>query len=101
MASCPYNETASEFAAQVLEAIGKPSPHRLSQAVPLWTPEDVHFWVTQIGFENVADKFLEHRVDGDMLLKASEEHLINDIGMKSYFDRMRFIRELNSLKVIP
>lgn len=39
---------ASKLAAEALKIIGEKIPHKLSQQVPLWTVDDVVYWVTQV-----------------------------------------------------
>jgi hypothetical protein len=48
IASSP-NPVASRLAAEALKVIGEKIPHKLSQQVPLWTVEDVAYWVSQVG----------------------------------------------------
>lgn len=97
VASCP-NAVASKYAAQALRLIGEEVPHKLSQQVPLWSPEDVEEWVKQIGFSEYAASFVESRVDGDLLLQLTEENLREDIGLHNGIHRKRFTRELQKLK---
>lgn len=97
VASSP-NAIASKFAAQALRLIGEEIPHKLTQQVPLWTIEDVKEWVKQIGFGKFNGQFEDSRVDGDLLLKLSEDMLLNDIGVKNGILRQRFLRELTTLK---
>ena len=47
IASSP-NTVASKLAAEALKMIGEKIPHKLSQQVPLWTVDDVVYWVTQV-----------------------------------------------------
>uniref|UniRef100_A0A915KQR1 ADP-ribosyl cyclase/cyclic ADP-ribose hydrolase n=1 Tax=Romanomermis culicivorax TaxID=13658 RepID=A0A915KQR1_ROMCU len=98
VASYP-EEVAPKFATLALEIIGAEVPYKLSQQVPLWSVEDVQYWVTQIGFENYAIAFQEQKVDGDLLLLLTDKELEVDIDMKSSLLRKRFMRELDSLKI--
>lgn len=98
IASKPSDSMAVIFASKVLETVGEVLPRRLGQMVPSWTVDDVQFWVTQIGFGDVAHNFAKFRVDGDLLLRTTEECLIKEIGLLSKYERMRFERELMSLK---
>lgn len=91
VASCP-NAVASKYAAQALRLIGEEVPHKLSQQVPLWSPEDVEEWVKQIGFSEIAPRFVESRVDGDLLLQLNDENLREDIGLKNGIKRRRYVR---------
>ncbi|XP_059147175.1 NAD(+) hydrolase sarm1-like isoform X2 [Physella acuta] len=93
------NTVASKLAAEALKIIGEKIPHKLSQQVPLWTVDDVVYWVTQIGFEDYAGKFRESRVDGDILLILTDDDLHQGLGMESSIVRKRFARELKSLKI--
>lgn len=47
VASSP-NAVASKLAREALQVIGEEVPHKLSQQVPLWTPEDVTHWVSEV-----------------------------------------------------
>ena len=53
---------------------------------------------SQINFSQFAEDFVRSRMDGDLLLRMTEEMLKNDIGMANGILRNRFMRELNSLK---
>ncbi|CAI9740814.1 NAD(+) hydrolase sarm1 [Octopus vulgaris] len=97
LASSP-NATASKLAIEALRIIGEEIPHKLTQQVPLWTAEDVSYWVNQIGFTEYADRFEDCRVDGDLLLVISEYDLQDSIRMTPSITRKRFIRELKQLK---
>ncbi|XP_035210783.1 NAD(+) hydrolase sarm1-like isoform X2 [Stegodyphus dumicola] len=99
VASSP-NALASKYAAQALQLIGEPVPHKLSQQVPLWTVEDVVEWVKQIGFSEYTQEFLNSRVDGDLLLQMTEKSLENDICLANGLLRKRFLRDLNQLKCL-
>ncbi|KAH9525801.1 hypothetical protein Btru_002393 [Bulinus truncatus] len=98
LASTP-NRVASKLAAQALKIIGEEVPHKLSQQVPLWTCEDVAHWISQGGFSSYADKFQSCQVDGDLLLRLTEEELIDSLGMNCPITRKRFLRELRDLKI--
>ena len=69
----------------------------LSQ-VPNWTEEDVQSWVKRAGFADFIEAFKESRVDGDLLLRLSENEMKEDLGITNGIRRKRFIRELNTLK---
>ncbi|CAG2104817.1 unnamed protein product [Medioppia subpectinata] len=94
------NAIASKYAAQALGLIGEEIPHKLTQQVPLWSPEDVKEWVKQIGFCQFVGEFTGSRVDGDLLLQLTEDMLREDIGIKNGILRKRFLRELEKLKRI-
>lgn len=98
VASSP-DEVGPRFAQMALKIIGEEVPYKLSQQVPLWSVEDVEYWVKHIGFEIYAPRFKEQMVDGDMLLLMSHAELMEDIGMTSGLLRRRFKRELDSLKI--
>jgi AraC-like DNA-binding protein len=74
-------------------------PYKLSHQVPLWTVQDVQYWISKIGFKDFAASFEEQMVDGDLLLLLSDDELREDLGMSSRLLRKRFRRELDSLKV--
>jgi len=90
VASCP-NAIASRLAAQALRLIGEEVPHKLSQKVPLWSPEDVREWVKQIGFSECSKNFVDSRVDGDLLLQLTENNLRDDIGIRNGIMRRRLV----------
>ena len=48
VASTSPNPTASRLATDTLKILGEEIPHKLSQCVPLWSNEDVIFWVSQV-----------------------------------------------------
>ncbi|RUS89755.1 hypothetical protein EGW08_002458 [Elysia chlorotica] len=98
IASSP-NTVASKLAAEALKNIGEKIPHKLSQQVPLWTVDDVVYWITQIGFEDYAHRVRESHVDGDILLILTDDDLQNGLNMTSSIVRKRFARELKSLKI--
>lgn len=98
IASSP-NTVASKLAAEALKVIGEKIPHKLSQQVPLWTVEDVAYWVSQIGFPEFVESFKACQVDGDLLLILTCEDLAEGLGMTSSIVRKRFMRELKSLKI--
>ncbi|CAL4122768.1 unnamed protein product [Meganyctiphanes norvegica] len=99
VASSP-NAIASKYAAQALRLIGEEVPHKLSQQVPVWTPEDVKEWVKQIGFKDHADIFADSLVDGDLLLKLNDKNLQEDLGITNGILRQRFQRDIRKLKLI-
>ncbi|XP_012940317.1 NAD(+) hydrolase sarm1 [Aplysia californica] len=98
LASTP-NRVASKLAAQALKIIGEEVPHKLSQQVPLWTCDDVAHWITQVGFGGYTDNFLGSQVDGDLLLRITEEELRDSLNMICAITRKRFLRELRDLKI--
>lgn len=60
LASNP-NPTTSKLASEALKTIGEELPHKLSQQVPIWTVEDVVFWVNRVSVEKKRHcMFLKH-----------------------------------------
>lgn len=98
LASTP-NRVASRLAAQALKIIGEEVPHKLSQQVPLWTCDDVVHWIGQGGFSAYTEKFQSCQVDGDLLLRLTEEELRDSLDMTCAISRKRFLRELRDLKI--
>ncbi len=47
LASSP-DELPSKYATIALQIIGETIPYKLSEDVPLWSVEDVKFWVTKV-----------------------------------------------------
>ncbi|XP_072834805.1 NAD(+) hydrolase SARM1 [Pogona vitticeps] len=92
------NGTTSTLAKRALSTMGEEVPRRLLPSVPNWKPPEVQKWLQQIGFAQHCPKFLEHQVDGDLLLRLTEEELEVDLGMTSRITRKRFFRELTELK---
>ncbi|XP_060115477.1 NAD(+) hydrolase SARM1 [Heteronotia binoei] len=92
------NGTTSSLAKKALRAMGEEVPQRLLPTVPNWKPLEVQKWLQQIGFVKYCPLFLEHQVDGDLLLRLTEEDLKGDLGMDSSITRKRFFRELTELK---
>ncbi|XP_062814945.1 NAD(+) hydrolase SARM1 isoform X2 [Anolis carolinensis] len=90
--------TTSALAKRALSTIGEEVPRRLPPSVPNWKPPEVQEWLQQIGFEKHRALFLERQVDGDLLLRLTEDDLVGDLGMTSSITRKRFFRELTELK---
>ncbi|KAL8569857.1 hypothetical protein ACOMHN_038550 [Nucella lapillus] len=90
---------AARLAAQALAILGEEAPHRLSLQVPLWTVHNVTHWVTQVDFEDEAERFSSCRVDGDLLLRLTDAELRDSIAMHCAITRKRFMRELTELKM--
>ncbi|XP_045171328.2 NAD(+) hydrolase SARM1-like [Mercenaria mercenaria] len=99
VASTSPNPTASRLAADALKILGEEIPHRLSQNVQLWSNEDVIFWVSQIGYCDYIPQFKKCDIDGDLLLRITEDDLIDSINMNLSLARKRFMRELRDLKI--
>ncbi|XP_071178832.1 NAD(+) hydrolase sarm1-like [Mytilus edulis] len=98
LASSP-NATTSKLACEALRIIGENLPHKLTAQVPVWTVEDVKFWVSQNGFEEFAVNFERCKVDGDLLLTLTEEDLSGSLHIKCRIAHKRFMRELKRLKI--
>lgn len=98
LASSP-NATTSKLACEALKIIGENLPHKLTAQVPVWTVEDVKFWISQIGFEEYAVNFEQCKVDGDLLLTLTEEDLDSSLKMNCRITHKRFMRELKKLKI--
>ncbi|XP_074640275.1 NAD(+) hydrolase SARM1-like isoform X2 [Tubulanus polymorphus] len=98
VASSP-NALASKFASQALSIIGEEVPYKLSQQVPLWSEEDVQYWLGRVGFSEYEDSFVRCRVDGDLLLMLTDESLRDDVGMENGLIRKRFMKEVKKLKM--
>ncbi|XP_053222326.1 NAD(+) hydrolase SARM1 [Podarcis raffonei] len=90
--------TTSSLAKRALCTMGEEVPRRLLPTVPNWKPLEVQKWLQQIGFVKYCPNFLEHQVDGDLLLRMTEEDLRVDLKMTSSITRKRFFRELTELK---
>ncbi|KAK6192206.1 hypothetical protein SNE40_003718 [Patella caerulea] len=98
IASSP-NAVASKLAVEALKIIGEKIPHKLSQQVPLWTVDDVIYWVSQVGFTKYKENFYEEQIDGDLLLTLNCDDLKDGLNMQNSVVRKRFMRELKSLKI--
>ncbi|XP_053313058.1 NAD(+) hydrolase SARM1 [Spea bombifrons] len=90
--------TVSTLAKKALRMIGEEVPSRIARSVPNWKPLEVQNWLQQIGFNKYSQSFLEHQIDGDLLLRLSEMDLRDDLGMSSSITRKRFLRDLVELK---
>ena len=99
VASSP-NGTASQYAAQALRSLGKEISYKLSQQVTSWSKEDVREWLTQTGFSQSAEAFVNNRVDGDLLLQITEEMLRDDIHMENSVTRRRFLRQPSESRIL-
>ncbi|KAJ7400728.1 Sterile alpha and TIR motif-containing protein 1 [Pitangus sulphuratus] len=92
------SSTTSSLAKKVLRMIGEEVPRRILPTVPNWKSCEVQTWLQQIGFNKYCQRFLDHQVDGDILLRLTEKELQEDLGMDSSITRKRFFRELTELK---
>ncbi|XP_074869790.1 NAD(+) hydrolase SARM1 [Carettochelys insculpta] len=92
------NSTASGLAKTTLHLMGEAVPRRILPTVPSWKASEVQTWLQQTGFNDYCQSFLDHEVDGDLLLRLTESDLQADLGMASSIIRKRFFRELTELK---
>ncbi|XP_056414705.1 NAD(+) hydrolase SARM1 [Hyla sarda] len=90
--------TVSSLAKKALRMIGEEVPSRIARSVPNWKPLEVQHWLQQIGFNKYSQTFIDHQMDGDLLLRLNETDLREDLGMTSSITRKRFLRELVELK---
>ncbi|XP_068126194.1 NAD(+) hydrolase SARM1 isoform X2 [Hyperolius riggenbachi] len=88
----------SALAKKALRMMGEEVPSRIARSVPNWKPLEVQNWLQQIDFDRYSKIFLEHQIDGDLLLRLNETDLKDDLGMTSNIVRKRFLRELVELK---
>ncbi|XP_044531519.1 NAD(+) hydrolase SARM1 [Gracilinanus agilis] len=98
LVSYSTNGTTSALAKRTLRLVGEEVPRRILPCVPSWKEAEVQTWLQQIGFSKYCERFWEQQIDGDLLLRLTEEELQNDLGMESAITRKRFTRELTELK---
>ncbi|XP_004635478.1 sterile alpha and TIR motif-containing protein 1 isoform X1 [Octodon degus] len=98
LVSYSTNGTTSALAKRALRLLGEEVPRRIQPCVASWKEAEVQTWLQQIGFSQYCESFREQQVDGDLLLRLTEEELQTDLGMKSCITRKRFFRELTELK---
>ncbi|XP_006042263.2 NAD(+) hydrolase SARM1 [Bubalus bubalis] len=98
LVSYSTNGTTSALAKRALRLLGEEVPRRILPSVPSWKEAEVQTWLQQIGFSQYCENFREQQVDGDLLLRLTDEELQTDLGMKSGIIRKRFLRELTELK---
>ncbi|XP_026244678.1 NAD(+) hydrolase SARM1 isoform X1 [Urocitellus parryii] len=98
LVSYSTNGTTSALAKRALRLLGEEVPRRILPSVASWKEAEVQTWLQQIGFSHYCESFREQQVDGDLLLRLTEEELQADLGMKSSITRKRFFRELTELK---
>ncbi|XP_042549280.1 NAD(+) hydrolase SARM1 isoform X1 [Dipodomys spectabilis] len=98
LVSYSTNGTTSALAKRALRLLGEDVPRRILPCVASWKEAEVQTWLQQIGFSQYCERFREQQVDGDLLLRLTEEELQSDLGMKSSITRKRFFRELTELK---
>ncbi|XP_070338813.1 NAD(+) hydrolase SARM1 isoform X3 [Equus asinus] len=98
LVSYSTNGTTSALAKRALRLLGEEVPRPILSCVASWKEAEVQTWLQQIGFSQYCQSFREQQVDGDLLLRLTEEELQTDLGMKSGITRKRFFRELTELK---
>uniref|UniRef100_A0A673VAI6 NAD(+) hydrolase SARM1 n=1 Tax=Suricata suricatta TaxID=37032 RepID=A0A673VAI6_SURSU len=98
LVSYSTNGTTSALAKRALRLLGEEVPRPILPCVASWKEAEVQTWLQQIGFSHYCESFREQQVDGDLLLRLTEEELQADLGMKSGITRKRFFRELTELK---
>nr|XP_023411891.1 sterile alpha and TIR motif-containing protein 1 [Loxodonta africana] len=98
LVSYSTNGTTSALAKRALRLVGEEVPRPILPCVASWKEAEVQTWLQQIGFSQYCERFREQQVDGDLLLRLTEEELQTDLGMKSSITRKRFFRELTELK---
>ncbi|XP_052612301.1 NAD(+) hydrolase SARM1 [Peromyscus californicus insignis] len=98
LVSYSTNGTTSALAKRALRLLGEEVPRRILPCVASWKEAEVQTWLQQIGFSQYCENFRDQQVDGDLLLRLTEEELQTDLGMKSSITRKRFFRELTELK---
>ncbi|XP_068832836.1 NAD(+) hydrolase SARM1 [Capricornis sumatraensis] len=98
LVSYSTNGTTSALAKRALRLLGEEVPRRILPSVPSWKEAEVQTWLQQIGFSQYCENFRKQQVDGDLLLRLTDEELQTDLDMKSGITRKRFRRELTELK---
>ncbi|KAM7067289.1 NAD(+) hydrolase SARM1 isoform 2-T4 [Molossus nigricans] len=98
LVSYSTNGTTSALAKRALRLLDEEVPRPILPCVPSWKEAEVQMWLQQIGFSQYCERFRELQVDGDLLLRLTEEELQSDLGMRSGITRKRFFRELTELK---
>ncbi|MXQ84566.1 hypothetical protein E5288_WYG020882 [Bos mutus] len=90
LVSYSTNGTTSALAKRALRLLGEEVPRRILPSVPSWKEAEVQTWLQQIGFSQYCENFREQQVDGDLLLRLTDEELQTDLGMKSGIIRKRY-----------
>ncbi|XP_025192637.1 sterile alpha and TIR motif-containing protein 1-like [Melanaphis sacchari] len=88
----------STTTSQSCQLIDEEVSYNLNKKVPQWSVEYVLKWFKQIGFSDFANNLLENQVDGDLLLRLTEDELKYDIGIHNGIMKKRIMRELYNLK---
>lgn len=73
---------------------GSSAPDSLDE----WATGDVVEWLKLQGFARYASAFLEHDVDGPLLVQLTAEELRDDLEMGSLGDRKRILAAISNLK---
>ncbi|XP_016057364.1 PREDICTED: sterile alpha and TIR motif-containing protein 1 [Miniopterus natalensis] len=97
LVSYSTNGTTSMLAKRALRLLREEVPRPILPCVPSWKEAEVQTWLQQIGFSQFCERFRQ-QVDGDLLLRLTDEELQTDLGMTSGITRKRFFRELRELK---
>ncbi|KAL7748895.1 mitogen-activated protein kinase kinase kinase [Sorochytrium milnesiophthora] len=63
-----------------------------------WNENDVARWLREMRFARLVPVFTEKRVDGPMLLALNSEKLLDEFGITSMMDRVRFMISLKKLR---
>lgn len=92
------SQVARNHAICALKLCGEDIPKRLVRAVSYWDREDVKTWINLMGFGDYIEGFHTSYVDGQALLKLTEDQLEHDCLLKNSIHRERFIKELADLK---
>lgn len=90
------NDTVSKLALQPCQLIYREVAYSLNSKVPQWSIEDVLEWFKQIGFSEFDNNLLENLVDGDLLLRLTEDELRDDIGINNSITKKRFVLVLST-----
>lgn len=90
MASC---DTVSIITSQPHKLIGREVSYEFNKNVPQWSVMDVSNWFKQIGLGELSYsiRFLENRIDGDLLLRLTEDELRYDLGIQNEVMKKRFV----------
>lgn len=66
-------------------------PYSPNMCVYQWSTEDVRKWFKKNGFSEFTNNLLENRIDGDLLLRLTEDELENEIGIHNGIMKNRFV----------
>ncbi|VEL41175.1 unnamed protein product [Protopolystoma xenopodis] len=94
--SWPY----ARLACRALGYLGLPVPRILSAKVSNWTPSEVACWLARIGFTKLASTVIELGLDGDLLLRLSEDGLEQELGLKLPITRKRYDEVVITLHIV-